>query len=119
MYGWCDITEFKDKVLKSYQAIDGGLSFTFENGDSYVMRHEQDCCENVWLEEISGELDDLIGNPILVAEERFEDVEPDAGYGDKGYTFYELATIKGSVTLRWCGESNGYYSISVQITQRS
>ena len=70
--------------------------------------------------DIVGDLGDLIGNPILMAEEvtNKQDVNPEGvkipEYQDSfTWTFYKLATIKGSVTLSWYGESNGYYNESV------
>lgn len=34
-------------------------------------------------------------------------------WGDEQWTFYKFASAKGYVTVRWYGESNGYYSTSV------
>lgn len=84
---------------------------------TYALGHQQNCCEHVFLEEIHGDLHDLVGVPILVAEERKLDLPQksrEEGFGDDSFewTFYEFRTIKGSVTLRWYGESNGYYSTS-------
>ena len=84
------------------------IIFTFDNNDEYRMYHEQDCCEEVHIDDINGELDDLIGEPILKAEvvTSINSAATESGT----WTFYKFATIKGYVTIRWYGSSNGYYS---------
>lgn len=91
---------------------DEELLFTMDNGDRYIMYHSQCCCERVRIEDIDGDLNDLVGSPVLQAEvvsgETPDDWEPNRE--SYTWTFYKFATIKGSVTLRWLGESNGWYS---------
>lgn len=58
-----------------------------------------------------GDLEDLLDSPILEAESVSR--ERDTDYGDECYTFYKFSTLKGSVVLRWLGESNGYYGVEV------
>ncbi len=80
---------------------------------SFKFYHEQDCCESVSIEDIVGDLEDLVGVPILEAR---EDSQEGSGsdYESATWTFYNFRTIKGSVTVRWLGTSNGYYSESVR-----
>ena len=87
--------------------------FTLDSGKKLKLYHYQECCEGVWLEDVVGDLDDLIGTPITTAEVVFEKKEFDNAYEYGTWSFYKFATIKGYVDLRFCGESNGYYSETV------
>ena len=113
--------ELKGQTLKSVDVNDEKdlMTFTLENGDKYALYHSQDCCESVSIEDIVGDLQDLVGVPLLMADEASSTERPEGvaelEYHDDSetWTFYKLATIKGYVTIRWYGSSNGYYSESV------
>jgi hypothetical protein len=109
------------KTLSSIKNNGNELIFECTDGTKYIQFHQQDCCESVGIEDIEGDLQSLIGNPLLVAEESQPDfpgkseVYGENSYADESYTwtFYKLATINGHVDIRWYGSSNGYYSESV------
>ena len=133
-----DVSEFLGKTFTEITGTQGDdeLVFKTADGEVYGMVHLQDCCESVWLEEVIGDLNDLIGSPIIEAEEavssdsrgnaepppeRYQadpDDEWDRGPESYTWTFYKLGTKKGHVTLRWYGTSNGYYSESVDIFKK-
>jgi hypothetical protein len=119
-----DFSELFGKTIIRIDPMDSfgdELTFVTDTGHRYTQWHDQDCCEQVSIEEVIGDMEDLIGSPILLAEEvSSRDGKPDdatwkAGEYDESYTwtFYKLSTIKGSVTIRWFGSSNGYYSEGV------
>jgi len=106
------------KSVKQFQGNDGDeLTFTTVEGEVYVFVHDQDCCESVKIEDITGDLEDLVGSPLLQADESAsQDTDrPDRWSESWTWTFFKFATNKGYVTVRWLGESNGYYSESVDL----
>jgi hypothetical protein len=117
------VAEFSELVGKTLWSVEGKvgddeITFRVDDGTTYVMNHSQDCCESVTVEDICGDFADLIGSPIVQAEESSSDKWPEGvekpEYTDSfTWTFYRLATNKGSVVIRWYGSSSGYYSESV------
>lgn len=97
-----------NQVFSEVFAEDERVVFKRADGTGFQLAHSQDCCESVWVGEISGDLNDLVGTPIISAEESYEN-NPNASESGT-YSFYRLATIKGYVQIRFNGESNGYYS---------
>ena len=89
------------------------IDFESVDGERWRMYHAQDCCELCDIEDVCGDLADLVGSPIVMAEASTNSDAPKPGeYPPDSFTwtFYKLATAKGYVTIRWYGESNGYYS---------
>jgi hypothetical protein len=97
------------RIIVERAGYEDKIVFVVEGGERYVMFHQQDCCEEVEIESIVGDVKDLIGTPLVVAEEASCDGE--RGYGT--WTFYRFRTAKGDVDIRWYGSSNGDYSEGV------
>ena len=108
---YADFRELVGKTLASITS-DDIVNIKTEDGKTYIIDHLQDCCESVQLEMVEGDLENLIGSPIVAAEEVVgaEGDALDDWAESYTWTTYKLTTDKGSDTFRWYGVSNGYYS---------
>lgn len=94
------------------------LMIQMSDGTTAMFQHHQDCCENVYIEDVEGDFMDLIGRPLVVAEEASHSAkQADGELGrwcdSETWTFYRFASDKGMIVVRWMGSSNGYYGESV------
>lgn len=101
-------TELLGKKIEFITLGDSQIHFLFNDDKEYLMYHQEDCCEEVLIEDINGNIDDLIDSPLIMAEKVVTENENAVESGT--WTFFKFATIKGYVTIRWYGSSNGYYS---------
>jgi hypothetical protein len=118
--------ELVGRILCCAEADGDELKLYLSDTNYVRLYHSQDCCESVYIDDICGDLDDLVGEPLLVAEEVVGYTEDPKGGDDdphtlSGYdesytwTFYRFATRRGWVTVKWYGSSNGYYSEGVSV----
>ena len=75
---------------------------------------------DVYVEDICGDIEDIIGTPLLLVEEvSYENEHPPGCPSIEDecwtWTFYKIATNKGVVTIRWYGQSSKYYSQEVTL----
>lgn len=129
-----DSERLKDIVGQTVVEINGmkegseRVTFITKEGNKLVLWYEQDCCASCDINQIDGDPLDLLGSPMVMAEEvtgesigvddskDTEGKDENDGYGNSfTWTFYKFATIYGYVTLRWFGSSNGYYSESTSV----
>ena len=111
---------FASMVGKTVTGITGchvgseDMEIKFADGAVCRMWHQEDCCESVRIEEIHGDPVDFVGQ-VIVSAEASEVYTPATADGDQMDTFYKLACANGYLTIRWLGESNGYYGTAVAV----
>ena len=108
----CDIKDMVGKKVLGIYYDEENFQILTDDG-VYAFYHEQSCCESVWLTQVDGISDKIIGSRIVIAEEVVD--EKDTEYGHITWTFYKIGTNKGIVDFRFQGESNGYYSETVDL----
>jgi hypothetical protein len=113
-----DLSKIIGRVPVEIKQTEDEIVFRFEGGSEGRFYHSQDCCETVSIEDVTGDWNDLLNSPLLVAEERTSNNPPEGAtaYGSDTWTFYTFRGIRGSVDVRWHGSSNGYYSESVDFS---
>lgn len=110
-------------VGKTLVHVEGGgmgsesMTMHFSDGHDFVATfyHEQNCCENVRIEDVAGDWADLVGQPLTHAHEASRSEYYSDSYDSATWTFYRFSGGKGTVVVRWLGTSNGYYSERVDI----
>lgn len=108
-----DISEFIGKIFTKIE--DNSIFYTAEK--QYEMYHSQDCCESVDLQEIIGDISDIIFEEIINAYITDEEGEnPEYASEAQEWTNFHIASAKGEVVFRWFGSSNGYYGTGVSIS---
>ena len=125
---WCNLfkphrshCDIKDMVGKKITGIYYDEDYFQIRTDDcvYAFYHEQDCCESVWLTQVDGISDKIIGSRIVIAEvvtKTGEDgvINTDE-YNSVTWSFYKIGTNKGMIDFRFQGVSNGYYSETVDL----
>lgn len=112
------ISEIIGKIPIRVDQAEDRIEMHFDDGSTATWYHYQECCESVLIEDVVGKWEDLCGYPLLVAEERIShDHDEDTGsYEANTWTFYTFRCLNGSVDVRWHGNSNGFYSESVDFS---
>ena len=114
---------FKHVVIEKSEGENDAICFYLddEKESGYKLTHVQDCCESVWIEDITGDIEThLQNNEILDAygsySEYKENDREKHGYIESGtWSFYVIRTMNDTFTIRFLGESNGYYSEEADI----
>lgn len=104
------------RVVKYVDIDKEEMKITCEDNSVFTFYHEQDCCENVYIADTVGDPMSLKGWRLLLVDMDAE-MESDFSFESRTVTTVRFVTDENTVSVRWIGESNGYYSERVDLKQ--
>lgn len=111
------VNELIGEILTHIDVDESGDQIRMEtaSGKVITLYHAQDCCESVRIEDTQGNWHDLIGKVIVEANKREGNFGKPYDAESWMRTEFTFKVDDATVISRWIGESNGYYSESVDI----
>jgi len=123
---YANFFELKGKTITSIRGInsdDSDTIITTSDGSIYTLTHIQDCCEHVRVYGSVGNIDDVLNEEVIAAEDTNPMDNPNAPdykyYESATWSQFRIVTNKGTFEIWWLGESNGYYSETVSVIKNS
>ena len=110
---YCDFSDLEGFTFQHVSRCDDAIYFYINDYDYFVLKHIQECSEYVSIKDLNGDISDLVGTPIINAYEKTNFNDNNSSY--ERWTFYTVQTQKGTVDISFFGESNGYYSVGVDL----
>ena len=119
--GWYDCHEPKELIGKTLRNVivdyeNNEIELYFSDKTLATFLHKQDCCEAVWIESTEQEVADLklyIGQ--VLTDCYMDSAAKETRYGSETITTLTFWFENELVKIIWKGESNGYYSESVDL----
>lgn len=121
-----NVTVLEGLTLSKISESNNRVNFETTDGREFLMYHDQDCCESVNIHDIDGDLQELVGYPIVQVVEDIQrhsnewpnDVEKPQWMGESfTWTTFVFRTQNKAVRIRWYGESNGWYGEEVSFKE--
>ncbi len=114
-----DQLDLVNETLTHIDVAKDEVLLTTKSGRQIRLYHSQDCGESVLLEDIEGNIFSLIGATLRQCETQIEKNQPPEPKWQSSWTRtkFIFSTDSDTVILKWIGESNGYYSESVDIQE--
>lgn len=118
-----DVHSIDEVIGKKIISVTGGkpgddtFTMVFDDGSGITFYHEQSCCESVEIDDVNGNVKDMVGQILLKCNFTTSINEGSRSDWDDSWTwtFYHFATKNGYVDMKWYGTSNGYYSERVDV----
>jgi hypothetical protein len=108
-------------LIKDASATDDyGLKFVSVDDCRFYFSGDLSYQSSVRIADVYGDLGDLVGHPMLEAKEIIHDEpkELTTNESDTLWTFYRFSTVKGTVIVRFLGETTSpWYGITVEFEE--
>ena len=104
-------SSFIGKVIKDIYFDNENFYILFDNDQVIKLYHNVTCygCDDFWIEEVVGNIDRLIGQPLTLAkgiENNLDEVEEEEN--ERVWHLYKFGTDRESITIRFMGFLNDY-----------